>query len=291
MPHRERTMWCAVTPTQRFNTGNASLGHVASDEANPRAISNNVELHVPMWDVANETRASATTYLVVDGVKTTTPDAAMSNVAYRRGATETTHKGVSGAILPLPCGVITQANDCVGRAESRVDIVETLLQRSPEPVEAATDQTELADHTVYDDLASLVEALANDETTPYEQELSFAPRHNSPQSDRMNANGAWHSQMGDPSDDTGKPDCWYEYNIVKSSPGRGRSANASGQTTYDGPEAERVAPSEQMSQSANIQGTTANPPEPPEKHTSGTIEIRRSVGANPKATGYREIGC
>jgi large subunit ribosomal protein L30 len=71
-------------------------------------------------------------------------------------------------------GMITKVNDWVAHGEPSVDVVETLLRKRVEPIEGSADVDEawLADHTDYDDFASLAAALVDEETTLREQGLT-----------------------------------------------------------------------------------------------------------------------
>ncbi|WP_318568540.1 50S ribosomal protein L30 [Salinigranum marinum] len=71
-------------------------------------------------------------------------------------------------------GMITKVNDWVAHGEPSVDVVETLLRKRVEPIEGSADVDEawLAEHTAYDDFASLAAALVDEETTLREQGLT-----------------------------------------------------------------------------------------------------------------------
>jgi large subunit ribosomal protein L30 len=71
-------------------------------------------------------------------------------------------------------GMITKVNDYVAHGTPSQEVVETLLEKRAEPVEgdAEVDEEWLAEHTDYEDFASLAEALLAEETTLKEQGLT-----------------------------------------------------------------------------------------------------------------------
>jgi large subunit ribosomal protein L30 len=71
-------------------------------------------------------------------------------------------------------GMITKVNDFVAHGEPSQDVLETVLHTRAEPLEgdADVDDEWVAEHTDYDDVAALAEALLSDETTLREQGLS-----------------------------------------------------------------------------------------------------------------------
>jgi large subunit ribosomal protein L30 len=71
-------------------------------------------------------------------------------------------------------GMITKVNDYVAFGEPSADVVATLIERRGEADEgdADIDDAWVADNTEYDDVASLAEALVDEETTLREQGLS-----------------------------------------------------------------------------------------------------------------------
>ena len=71
-------------------------------------------------------------------------------------------------------GMITKVNDYVAHGEPSADVVETLLRTRAEPEEgsATVDDDWIAEHTDYDDVSALAEAVVGEETTLREQGLS-----------------------------------------------------------------------------------------------------------------------
>ena len=71
-------------------------------------------------------------------------------------------------------GMITKVNDYVAFGEPSAETVATLIERRGEAEEgdADVDDAWVADNTDYDDIASLAEALVDEETTLREQGLS-----------------------------------------------------------------------------------------------------------------------
>ena len=79
-------------------------------------------------------------------------------------------------------GMITKVNDYVAFGEPSADVVATLIERRGEAAEgdADVDDAWVADNTDYDDVASLAEALVDEETTLREQGLSPVVRLHPP---------------------------------------------------------------------------------------------------------------
>ncbi len=79
-------------------------------------------------------------------------------------------------------GMITKVNDYVAFGEPSADVVATLIERRGEADEgdADIDDEWVADNTEYDDVASLAEALVDEETTLREQGLSPVVRLHPP---------------------------------------------------------------------------------------------------------------
>ncbi|WP_253738536.1 50S ribosomal protein L30 [Halohasta salina] len=79
-------------------------------------------------------------------------------------------------------GMITKVNDYVAFGEPSADVVATLIERRGEADEgdADVDDAWVADNTDYDDVASLAEALVDEETTLREQGLSPVVRLHPP---------------------------------------------------------------------------------------------------------------
>ena len=79
-------------------------------------------------------------------------------------------------------GMITKVNDYVAFGEPSADVVATLIERRGEAAEgdADVDDEWVADNTEYDDVASLAEALVDEETTLREQGLSPVVRLHPP---------------------------------------------------------------------------------------------------------------
>jgi large subunit ribosomal protein L30 len=71
-------------------------------------------------------------------------------------------------------GMITKVNDWVAHGEPSADVVATLLERRAEPLEgdADIDDAWIGEHTDYDDVEALADALLAEETTLQEQGLS-----------------------------------------------------------------------------------------------------------------------
>jgi len=81
-------------------------------------------------------------------------------------------------------GMITKVNDYVAHGEPSADVVATLLERRAEPLDGDgdVDGEWLAEHTDYDDVDGLAEALVDEETTLREQGLSPCLRLHPPRS-------------------------------------------------------------------------------------------------------------
>ncbi|MFB6122400.1 MAG: 50S ribosomal protein L30 [Haloferacaceae archaeon] len=79
-------------------------------------------------------------------------------------------------------GMITKVNDYVAHGEPSTEVVETLVRRRAEPLEGEADVDDewVAEHTDYDDVADLVAAVADEETTLREQGISPAVRLHPP---------------------------------------------------------------------------------------------------------------
>lgn len=79
-------------------------------------------------------------------------------------------------------GMLTKVNDVVAFGEPSLETVETLLRRRAEPAEgsAPIDDEWVGEHTEYDDVRSLAQALLDDETTLREQGLSPVLRLHAP---------------------------------------------------------------------------------------------------------------
>jgi len=79
-------------------------------------------------------------------------------------------------------GMITKVNDYVAFGEPSADVVATLIERRGEAEEgdADVDDAWVADNTDYDDIASLAEALVDEETTLREQGLAPVVRLHPP---------------------------------------------------------------------------------------------------------------
>jgi large subunit ribosomal protein L30 len=71
-------------------------------------------------------------------------------------------------------GMITKVNDWVAHGEPSVETVELLIASRGEPAEgdATVDDEWVAEHTDYDDVAALAQAVVDEETTLREQGLS-----------------------------------------------------------------------------------------------------------------------
>jgi large subunit ribosomal protein L30 len=71
-------------------------------------------------------------------------------------------------------GMVTKVNDYVAFGQPTVETVELVLAKRAEPLEgdADVDDEWVAEHTEYDDLAALAQALVDEETTLREQGLS-----------------------------------------------------------------------------------------------------------------------
>ncbi|WP_276272530.1 50S ribosomal protein L30 [Haloarcula litorea] len=71
-------------------------------------------------------------------------------------------------------GMVSKVNDFVAFGEPSQETLETLLERRAEPAEgdADVDDEWVAEHTDYDDVSALAEALLAEETTLQEQGLS-----------------------------------------------------------------------------------------------------------------------
>ena len=79
-------------------------------------------------------------------------------------------------------GMITKVNDYVAFGEPSADVVATLIERRGEAAEgdADVDDEWVADNTEYGDIASLAEALVDEETTLREQGLAPVVRLHPP---------------------------------------------------------------------------------------------------------------
>ena len=79
-------------------------------------------------------------------------------------------------------GMITKVNDLVAFGEPSVETVAATIERRGEPLEgdADVDDEWVAEHTDYDDVASLAEAVVGEETTLREQGLSPTLRLHAP---------------------------------------------------------------------------------------------------------------
>ncbi|KTG09262.1 50S ribosomal protein L30 [Haloprofundus marisrubri] len=79
-------------------------------------------------------------------------------------------------------GMVTKVNEYVAHGEPSADVVETLLRKRAEPLEgdATVDDDYVSEHTDYDDLGALAEALVDEETTLREQGLSPSLRLHPP---------------------------------------------------------------------------------------------------------------
>jgi large subunit ribosomal protein L30 len=75
---------------------------------------------------------------------------------------------------PTYRGMITKVNDWVAHGTPTTEAVATVLEERAEPAagDADVDEAWLAEHTDYEDLESLAEALVEEETTLREQGLS-----------------------------------------------------------------------------------------------------------------------
>jgi large subunit ribosomal protein L30 len=71
-------------------------------------------------------------------------------------------------------GMVTKVNDYVAHGQPSQETVELLLESRAEPAEGAADIDDewVAEHTEYDDVASLAAALVDEETTLQAQGLS-----------------------------------------------------------------------------------------------------------------------
>lgn len=71
-------------------------------------------------------------------------------------------------------GMVTKVNDWVAHGEPSQDVVELLIAKRGEPAEGEADIDDdwVAEHTEYDDIPALAEALLAEETTLKEQGLS-----------------------------------------------------------------------------------------------------------------------
>ncbi|WP_231185217.1 50S ribosomal protein L30 [Haladaptatus sp. DYF46] len=71
-------------------------------------------------------------------------------------------------------GMITKVNDFVAHGEPDRDVLETVLSKRAQPLEGSDDVDDewIAENTDYDDIADLVGALLDDETTLREQGLT-----------------------------------------------------------------------------------------------------------------------
>jgi large subunit ribosomal protein L30 len=71
-------------------------------------------------------------------------------------------------------GMVSKVNDYVAHGEPSVETVELLLTTRAEPDEGSADIDDewVAEHTDYDDVSALAEALADDETKLQDQGLS-----------------------------------------------------------------------------------------------------------------------
>jgi len=79
-------------------------------------------------------------------------------------------------------GMLTKVNDYVAFGEPSVETVATLLERraEPEASDADIDDEWVADHTSYDDVHALAEALVAEETTLQETPLAPVVRLHAP---------------------------------------------------------------------------------------------------------------
>ncbi|GAA0515745.1 large subunit ribosomal protein L30 [Halorubrum aquaticum] len=79
-------------------------------------------------------------------------------------------------------GMITKVNDLVAFGEPSVETVAATIERRGEPIEgdADVDDEWVAEHTDYDDVAALAEAIVAEETTLREQGLSPTLRLHAP---------------------------------------------------------------------------------------------------------------
>jgi len=79
-------------------------------------------------------------------------------------------------------GMVTKVNDLVAFGQPSVDVVATTIERRGEPLEGSADVDDewIAEHTDYDDLEALAEALVDEETTLREQGLSPTLRLHAP---------------------------------------------------------------------------------------------------------------
>ncbi|MFC5278196.1 50S ribosomal protein L30 [Halorubrum rubrum] len=79
-------------------------------------------------------------------------------------------------------GMITKVNDLVAFGEPSVETVAATIERRGEPLEgdADVDDAWVAEHTDYDDVAALAEAIVDEETTLREQGLSPTLRLHAP---------------------------------------------------------------------------------------------------------------
>lgn len=81
-------------------------------------------------------------------------------------------------------GMITKVNDWVAHGQPSAETVELLLSRRAEPAEGSADVDDewVADNTAYDDIASLAQAIVDEETTLRKQGLSPTLRLHPPRS-------------------------------------------------------------------------------------------------------------
>jgi len=71
-------------------------------------------------------------------------------------------------------GMVSKVNDWVAHGEPSTEVIETLVRRRAEPAEGdgEIDDDWVAEHTDYDDVAALAEALMNEETKLQDEGLS-----------------------------------------------------------------------------------------------------------------------
>jgi large subunit ribosomal protein L30 len=71
-------------------------------------------------------------------------------------------------------GMVSKVNDWVAHGEPSTEVIETLVRRRAEPAEGdgEIDDDWVAEHTDYDDVAALAEALVNEETKLQDEGLS-----------------------------------------------------------------------------------------------------------------------
>jgi large subunit ribosomal protein L30 len=71
-------------------------------------------------------------------------------------------------------GMVTKVNDFVAHGQPSVEVVETLLAKRAEPLEGSADVNDawIAEHTEYEDIGALAQALVDEETTLRDEGLS-----------------------------------------------------------------------------------------------------------------------